>query len=117
AKLNRETRINKKNNRLPTDIKPTFPPTLTANDLIKNAIKSNKPNKSRAITFPNAFIAYRMALTNEYHNKNITLPSVVDLSKIAKNYWEKESKDVKEFYNKLAEDAKSLYNQNNVQII
>ncbi|CAG8502848.1 9295_t:CDS:2 [Funneliformis caledonium] len=66
SRLNRETRINKNNNRLPTDIKPTFPPTLTANDLIKNAIKSNIPNKSRAITFPYSFIAYRMALTNEY---------------------------------------------------
>ncbi|CAG8673875.1 16216_t:CDS:2 [Funneliformis mosseae] len=89
-------------------LKPTFPPTLIANDLIKNAIKSNKPNKSRAITFPNAFIAYRMALTKEYRNKNITLPRMGQLSKLAKNSWEEESKDVKEFYNKLAEDAKSL---------
>src|SRR3954451_9929377 len=74
SRLNRETKINNNVNSLPTDIKPTFPPTLTANDLIKNAIKSNKLNKSRAITFPNAFIAYRMALTKEYRNKNITLP-------------------------------------------
>ncbi|SRR6266540_7524268 len=39
------------------------------------------------------------------------------LSKIAKNSWNKESQNVKDFYNKLSEDAKSLYRQNTIQIV
>src|SRR5688572_22092129 len=80
------------------DIKPKFPPTLTTNDLIKNALKINTPNRSRAKTLPNAFIAYRMALIKEYHNKNLKLPPMGQLSKIAKDSWNKESQNVKDFY-------------------
>ncbi|CAI2167595.1 14653_t:CDS:1 [Funneliformis geosporum] len=116
------TKMNKKpdisdsslNNNL-IDVKLPLPPTLTKCD-IKNAIKSNI-NKGRAKTFPNAFIAYRMALTKEYHNNNITLPRMGLLSKIAKKAWEKESQDIKDIYNKLAEDAKSLYKQKNFEIV
>ncbi|CAG8683843.1 2252_t:CDS:1 [Funneliformis mosseae] len=108
---------NDNSNSILTDFKPTFPPTLTANDLINNVNKSNTFNKSRAKTFPNAFIVYRIALTKEYRNKNIKLPRMGPFSKIAKKSWEKESQDVKDVYHKLSEDAKSLYNQNNVQII
>ncbi|CAI2174794.1 10545_t:CDS:1 [Funneliformis geosporum] len=99
------------------DIKPTFSPTLTANDVIKNANKSKTSNKNRAKTFPNGFIAYRMALTKEYRNNNFKLPRMGNLSKIAQKSWEEESQEVKDFYNKLADDAKSLYNQNNIQIV
>ncbi len=96
------------------NIKPAFPPILTTNDLIENALKTSSTNDIyiRPKTLPNAFIAYRMALTKECHNKNIKLPPVGQFSKIAKNSWNKESQNVKDFYKKLAEDAKSLYKQN-----
>jgi len=58
-----------------------------------------------------------MALIKEYRNKNLKLPQMGHLSKIAKNSWNKESQNVKNFYSKLAEDSKSLYKQSNIQIV
>jgi len=110
-------RVNISDNNSNTDIKPVFPPILTTNDLIKNALKSDTPNKTKVKTLPNAFIAYRMALIKEYHSKNLKLPPMGQLSKIAKNSWDKESQNVKNFYNKLVKDAKSLYRQNTIQIV
>src|SRR6266498_5694899 len=114
-KNNKRVNISDKNSN--TDIKPVFPSTLTTNDLIENALKSDTPNKRKAKSLPNAFIAYRMALIREYHNKNIKLPPMGQLSKITKNSWNKESQNVKDFYNKLAEDAKYLYKQHTIQIV
>src|SRR6266498_5784688 len=114
-KNNKRVNISDKNSN--TDIKPVFPSTLTTNDLIENALKSDTPNKRKAKSLPNAFIAYRMALIREYHNKNIKLPPMGQLSKITKNSWNKESQNVKDFYNKLAEDAKYLYKQSTIQIV
>jgi hypothetical protein len=102
------------NNNLIDIIKPSFPPTLTIDDLIKNALSSNKPKM-----VPNAFIAYRMALIREYRskNKNIKLPRMGDFSRIAEDSWNKEPQHVKSYYNKLTKDAKSLYKQNTIQIV
>ncbi|RGB30417.1 hypothetical protein C1646_793757 [Rhizophagus diaphanus] len=94
------------------DIKPSFPSTLTINELIKNSNTNNKPK-----LFPNAFIAYRMALMKEYRIKNCKLPPMGEVSKIAKNFWNMEPKNVKDFYESLVKDAKSIYKQNNIQII
>src|SRR2546430_16620321 len=56
-------------NNILSDIKPSFPPTLKPNDLIQNNRKSsNSNNKPKSL--PNAFIAYRMALIEEYRIKN-----------------------------------------------
>jgi hypothetical protein len=95
-----------------TDIKPSFPSTLTINELIKNSNANNKPK-----LFPNAFIAYRMALMKEYRIKNLKLPPMSEVSKIAKNYWNMEPKNVKDFYESLVKNAKSFYKQNNIQIV
>ena len=100
-----------------TDIKPNFPPTLTTNDLIKNALKSGTSNKTKVTTLPNAFIAYRMELIKEYKSKGIRLPPMGQLSKIAKKSWDEESHVVKDFYNKLARDARSLYKQSTIRIV
>src|SRR5688572_31510187 len=114
-KNNKRADIN--GNNFNTDIKPKCPPILTINDLIKNALKSDTPNKRKPKTFPNAFIAYRMALIKEYRNKKVKLPPMGQLSKIAKTSWDEESQNVKDFYNKLVEDAKALYKQNTIQIV
>ncbi|CAI2169409.1 12331_t:CDS:1 [Funneliformis geosporum] len=103
-------------NNVHTDIKPKFPPILTTDELIKNAIKSNAPN-NKVKTLPNAFIAYRMALQKEYHNKNIKLPLMSQLSKIAKASWDEEPEDVKKFYKNLTEKARTLYSQKTIQIV
>ncbi|CAI2185553.1 17397_t:CDS:1 [Funneliformis geosporum] len=115
--LDRETNVSFNTiDNFSTDIKPSFIPTLTTNDLIKNATKPGTLNKNRAKTLPNAFIAYRMALTKEYRNKN-KLPLMGQLSRIAKDFWKKEPQNIKNFYKTLAEDAKSLYNQNTIQFV
>ncbi|CAB4414941.1 unnamed protein product [Rhizophagus irregularis] len=63
---NTETDISGHNsNNTLIDIKPSFPSTLTINELIKDSNTNNKPK-----LFPNAFIAYRMALMKEYRIKN-----------------------------------------------
>jgi len=117
-KNNKRANISDNNfNNVLTNIKPNFPPILTTNDLIKNALKSDTSNRSKAKTLPNAFIAYRMALIKEYRNNNIKLPPMGQLSRIAKNSWDKESQNVKDLYNKLAEDTKSLYKQRTIQIV
>ncbi|GBB85183.1 hypothetical protein RclHR1_11740002 [Rhizophagus clarus] len=100
------------NDALIENIKPTFPSILTVNDLIKNAIVSNKPKP-----LPNAFIAYRMALMKEYRIKNCKLPSMGKISKVAKNYWNMEPKHIKDFYETLVKDAKLIYKQSNIQIV
>ncbi|GBB85184.1 hypothetical protein RclHR1_11740003 [Rhizophagus clarus] len=110
---NIETNVSRHNsNESHTDIKPSFPSTLTINELIKNSNMNNKPK-----LFPNAFIAYRMALIKEYRIKNLKLPSMGEVSKIARNYWNVESENVKDFYESLVKDAKLIYKQNNLQII
>ena len=90
-------RANVSNNNSNIDIKPIFPPTLTTNDLIKNALKSDSSNKSRAKTLPNAFIAYRMEFIKEYRKKNVKLPPMGQFSKIVKDSWNKESQNIKDF--------------------
>jgi hypothetical protein len=113
SKLNNDNR-NNSTNTLTTCIKPSYPSNLTANDLIK---KNNNPNNNKPKTFPNAFIAYRMALIKEYNSKGRKLPPMSEVSKIAKNYWDMESIRVKNFYESLVKDAKSIYKQNNIQIM
>ncbi|CAG8724816.1 16523_t:CDS:1, partial [Funneliformis mosseae] len=69
-------------------------------------------------TFPNAFITYKKALIKENRNRNIKLPPMRQLSKIASCYWDEEPENVKAFYRKLSEEAKSLYKMENpIQIV
>jgi hypothetical protein len=100
SKLNKSTNNNNSNDILTNNIKPTYPPIITIYDLIK-PIKPKLP--------PNSFFIYRIALIKEYRIKNYKLPPMVELSKIAKKYWDMEPKNVKDFYASLAKDAKSFY--------
>ncbi|CAG8445596.1 uncharacterized protein OCT59_023660 [Rhizophagus irregularis] len=113
SNLNNETNFNGNNyNNLFINLKPAFPSTITTKDLIKTANTNNKPK-----WFPNAFIAYRMALVREFRIKNCKLPSMGEVSKIAKNFWNMEPKNVKDFYEALVKEAKSTYKKNNIQIL
>ncbi|CAB4379827.1 unnamed protein product [Rhizophagus irregularis] len=114
SKLNNQPIINENNskNNIFTILKPKFPPIVTVKDLIKNNNTKNKPK-----LFPNAFIAYRMALMKEYHNNNCKLPPMSEISKIAKNSWNMEPKHVKKSYESLVKNAKSTYMKNNIQIV
>ena len=97
SKSNNETDISGNNsNNVLNYIRPSFPPTLKVDDLIKN---DNTNNKRKSL--PNAFIAYRMALMKEYRNNNRKLPPMGEVSKIAKNSWNMEPKHVKNFYESL----------------
>jgi len=88
------------------DFKPSFPPKLTIDDLINN-------HKRKSLRLPNAFIVYRMALIKEYRNRNRKLPPMGELSKIAKNYWNMEPKNIKDFYASLVKDAKNYMEHHN----
>ncbi|CAG8584269.1 10095_t:CDS:1 [Funneliformis caledonium] len=97
-------------------LKPAFPSSLSLNDII-SVIKAPNNNK-KAKTFPNAFITYKKALIKENRNRNIKLPPMGQLSKIASCYWDEEPENVKAFYSKLSEEAKSLYKlENPIQIL
>ncbi|CAG8630387.1 9624_t:CDS:1 [Funneliformis caledonium] len=96
-------------------LKPTFPSTLSINEIM-SVIKAPN-NIKKAKTFPNAFITYKKALIKENRNRNIKLPPMGQLSKIASYYWNEEPENVKEFYRKLSEKAKSFYKQNVIQIV
>lgn len=109
SELNNE--INNSNN-VSIVLKPSFPPILTINDLIKNDNTNNKPK-----LFPNAFIAYRTALMKEYRVKHYKLPPMSEVSKIAKNSWNMEPKNIKDFYESLIKDAKLTFKKNNIQIV
>ncbi|CAI2161839.1 8578_t:CDS:1 [Funneliformis geosporum] len=95
-------------------LKPTFPSTLSMNEII--VIKPTS-NNQKAKKFPNAFIAYRNALIKENCFRKINLPPMCQLSKIASRYWNKEPENVKDFYRKISEKAKFLYKQNEIQIV
>src|SRR5256885_16611969 len=86
SKLNNETNISGNNADNDNFIKPSFPPTLTTNDLIKNPSKPSISNRRKKI--PNAFIAYRTALMNEYRTNKRKLPPMGKFSQIAKNSWD-----------------------------
>jgi len=61
CKLNSKANIGENDSdNILSNIKPNFPPSLTKNDLIKNALKTDISYKSKAKILPNAFIAYRM---------------------------------------------------------
>ena len=104
SNLNSETNISKNN--FNNNIKPTFPPILTLNDLIENALKSSTSNNNKPKSLPNAFIAYRMALVKEYRIKSRKLPSMGELSKIAKDSWNIEPKQRPTISKILGEFAK-----------
>lgn len=96
-------------NNILTILKPSFPSSLTVNDLIKNVNTNTNNTNNKPKLFPNAFILYRMALMKEYHVKNCKLPLMGEVSKIAKNSWNMEPKHVKDFYKSLVKDAKLTY--------
>src|SRR6266496_2825605 len=113
SKSSNETDISENNsNNIPNYIRPLFPPNLKIDDLIK---KDNLNNQRRSL--PNAFIVYRMALIKEYRARNCKLPPMTEISKIAKNFWETERKDVKNHYEALVKEAKSIHKRNNMQIV
>ncbi|RGB40171.1 hypothetical protein C1646_664061 [Rhizophagus diaphanus] len=113
SKMNPENDISENNiGNILSYIRPSFPPIIKIDDLIKNAKTTNKRK-----SIPNAFIVYRMALIKEYRIKNRKLPPMAELSKIAKNSWDLEPKEVKDYYEEFVKEAKSIYNKSNVQIV
>ena len=89
-----------------SDIRPPFPPVITAQDLIPAEISS----KAEIVRIPNAFIAYRMALVRELKSQNIAYHRS-NVSSLASRLWAEESKEVKDIYRKMTTDAQILYNQ------
>ncbi|RGB41837.1 hypothetical protein C1646_751610 [Rhizophagus diaphanus] len=89
------------------NIRPPFPPVITAQDLIPTDISSNKVESVR---IPNAFIAYRMALVRQLKSQKVACHRS-NVSSLASRLWAEEPEDVKNTYRKMATDAQMLHNQ------
>ncbi|KAG9301819.1 hypothetical protein G9A89_004498 [Geosiphon pyriformis] len=92
-----------------TMIKPKFPPTLTSEELMANAVEKFRQTGKLSKT-PNAFLAYRMALQKELAVSDY-YPNMRDLSTIAGNLWIQEPENVKAKYRRLIHDAKILFDK------
>ncbi|CAG8667233.1 15208_t:CDS:1, partial [Funneliformis mosseae] len=100
--------INKSSNKnSKLTLRPPFPPTLTAHDLLPS---EKSINRSENVRIPNAFIAYRMALVRELKLKNVASHRS-NVSTYASRLWAEESDHVKDVYKKMANDATMLYNK------
>ncbi|CAG8585715.1 12205_t:CDS:1 [Ambispora gerdemannii] len=90
-------------------IRPQFPPNLSVEELIVNAVE--KLHKTGKISkTPNSFFAYRMALQKELTARNY-YPNMCDLSIIAGNLWIQEPQYIKAEYQRLVHDAKILFEE------
>src|SRR2546423_12355948 len=89
-----------------SNIRPPFPPVISAHDLIPSDIS----NKSEIVRIPNAFIAYRMALVRELKSRNIAYHRS-NVSSLASRLWAEEPENVKDTYRKMTTDAQILYNK------
>jgi len=89
------------------NIRPPFPPVITAQDLIPTDISTNKVESVR---IPNAFIAYRMALVRQLKSQKVACHRS-NVSSLASRLWAEEPDDVKNTYRKMATDAQLLHNQ------
>jgi len=78
-------------------IRPPFPPNITAHELLKYK------------SIPNPFIIYRIAVKMECKSKNITIERK-SVSNIASSLWKSEPAIVKNTYKEIENDAKILYN-------
>src|SRR6266542_4340095 len=86
------------------DIRPPFPPVITAQELILTDISSNKVESVR---IPNAFIAYRIALVRQLKLQKVALHRS-NVSSLASRLWAEEPENVKNTYRKMATDAQIL---------
>ncbi|KAG9307060.1 hypothetical protein G9A89_016888 [Geosiphon pyriformis] len=93
-------------NSTPIIIKPKFPPAISPEELLANAIKKinqgRKPSK-----IPNAFMVYRLVLQKEYAHFN-NIPDMCALSAVASKLWKREPEYVKAKYEEIVLGAKKL---------
>ncbi|CAG8457003.1 728_t:CDS:1 [Ambispora leptoticha] len=88
-------------------VKPQYPPNLTVEDLMQNALqKLKKTGKFSKI--PNAFMAYRMQLQKEFA-LHYSYPGMRKLSSIAANLWKEEDENVKKTYQNLTREAQTRF--------
>ncbi|CAG8470538.1 6620_t:CDS:2 [Paraglomus brasilianum] len=88
------------------NIRPPFPPDVTAGDLAELALSKNKLGKPAKPA--NAFIAYRTVFHRYLKDSGryLTMPRVSSMSKLA---WHEEDDRVKSYYKSLSRDAKNIY--------
>ncbi|GBC03190.1 hypothetical protein RclHR1_05000003 [Rhizophagus clarus] len=89
------------------NVRPSYPPIITAQDLIPMDISSSKVESVR---IPNAFIAYRMALVKQLKLQKVACHRS-NVSSLASHLWAEEPEDVKNTYRKMAIDAQKLHDQ------
>ncbi|CAG8540635.1 580_t:CDS:1 [Ambispora gerdemannii] len=86
--------------------KPPFPPQLTVDELMANALEKLRKNKISKT--PNAFLAYRMAFQKQFYDAKNN-PTMRDLSLMATKFWLREPEHVKARYYQLIIEAKTKF--------
>ncbi|CAG8536161.1 943_t:CDS:2 [Ambispora leptoticha] len=86
--------------------KPPFPPQLTVEELMTNALEKLRKNKISKT--PNAFLAYRMAFQKQFYNTK-SHPTMRDLSLMATKFWLQEPEYIKARYYQLMKEAKTQF--------
>ncbi|CAG8592285.1 5767_t:CDS:1 [Ambispora gerdemannii] len=91
----------------PPLLKPRYPPDLSPEDLMQNALqKLEKSGKFSKI--PNAFMTYRMQLQKEFAC-HYSYPGMRKLSSIAAELWKQEPDYVKGTYQELTREAQTRF--------
>ncbi|CAG8487646.1 13768_t:CDS:1 [Acaulospora colombiana] len=83
------------------DYKPSFPPSITAYDIVKMHMEKGLDNANKT---SNAFLIYRMVYSSE-----IAEQDVGNISKMASNSWRNESMKVRKFYREMANEVKTSF--------
>ncbi|KAG9285449.1 hypothetical protein G9A89_010924 [Geosiphon pyriformis] len=87
-------------------VRPKFPPNLTIDELMNNALQKLRSNKLSKV--PNAFLAYRMAVQKECNAKKYH-PTMSDLSLMTTKLWVREPEHVRAKYNQMVAEAKLAF--------
>lgn len=100
-------------NSLRSDLKLTYPPALSVDDLLEKLRKNNHSKSPGKIgKIPNCFLIYRI-LWVEYLKKECTKLNLPEISEYVSNKWKNEKPEVREFYKRLSTQAKQRYREIN----
>ncbi|CAG8456081.1 7780_t:CDS:1 [Ambispora leptoticha] len=87
------------------NVKPTFPPSINLQELVRIKQNGEVPSKP-----PNAWIIYRGAAVKELHARGYNL-QMTRISPLISEAWKSEPENVVSYYKDLAKEAKRLYKE------
>ncbi|CAG8598337.1 10740_t:CDS:1, partial [Scutellospora calospora] len=88
----------------PNDFRPTFPPSISENELV-----NFKENGEKPLRISSSFIYYRKMFVREFKLKYGRVPPMTKISPIISQRWKEEPECVKETYANIVSAAKKQY--------